>query len=195
MALWIPCRRRTTRISVEVSMSHLRLAPLAAAIGVLLIAHSTAAQQEKPARTIRLDDGISVPIAPLWQFRALKGSTKLELTVAEGPLLRMAVYFTVEKRRSASDALQRAAEIVGPPAPEDRRFLINGWPAVEATRLIPVPERTRDAAEEEKPEREQPPRATFERRYVISSSPGPPWRVPCAETTTASTSTSRSSPP
>ena len=48
----------------------------------------------------------------------------------------MAVYFTVEKRRNASDALQRAVDILGPPGPQDRHFLVNGWPAIEATRLI-----------------------------------------------------------
>jgi hypothetical protein len=120
-------------------MFNRRLASLAAAIGGLLLPCSIAAQQAQGTRAVRIDQGISVRVAPLWQSRPLTGSTKLELTVAEGPALRMAVYVTVENRRTASDALQRAAEIVGPPAPDDRRFLVNGWPAVSATRSIDLP--------------------------------------------------------
>lgn len=95
----------------EAAMPNLRLASLLLAIGVLLIPTSTFAQQEKGARTVRLDEGINVRIAPVWQYRQLapSGATKLELTVAEGSALRMAVYVTVERRRNASDALQRAS--------------------------------------------------------------------------------------
>ena len=148
-------------------MSRLRLASLAAALAGLLIPGSASAQQEKTPRTVRLDEGISVQVAPLWQARTLKGgSTKLELLVADGPLLRMAVYFTVEKRRSPTDALQRAAEIVGPPAPEDRRFLVNGWPAVEATRMIDVPQVSQEKEKSEAAsgkENQEPAVAKFER--------------------------------
>ena len=146
-------------------MSQLRFAPLVAIIG-LLITGSTAAQQEKAPRTVRLDEGISVPVAPIWKSRPLAGSTKLELTVADGPLLRMAVYFTVEKRRSPSDALQRVAEISGPPAREDRRFLVNGWPAVEATRMLDVPQTSQEKEKPEQESRETHPQieiAKFER--------------------------------
>ena len=133
-------------------MFRLRAISLAAA-AALLIPASGVAQQEKEARPIRLDEGISVQVAPPWRSRQLppSGTTKLELTVADGGALRMAVYFTVEKRRSPADALQRVAEIAGPPAAEDRRFLVNGWPAIEATRMLDVPQTSQ---EKEKPESE-----------------------------------------
>jgi hypothetical protein len=134
-------------------MFHFRLAALVAAIGGSLIPCSTSAQQERSAREVTIDDGIRVQVAPIWRSRQLpsSGTTKLELTAADGPLLRMAVYFTVEKRRSPADVLQRVAEISGPPAREDRRFLVNGWPAVEATRMLDVPQTSQ---EKEKPEPE-----------------------------------------
>lgn len=138
-------------------MSNLRLASLVAAIGGLLFPDSTVAQQEQAARAVRIDEGISVQVAPIWQSRPLAGSTKLELTVTDGTVLRMAVYVTVENRRSPSDALQRAAEIAGPPAPEDRRFLVHGWPAVEATRMIDLPRVAQEKAGQE------PAVAKFER--------------------------------
>ncbi len=131
-------------------MSHLRLASLVAIVGALLIPGAILAQKEQETQTIRIDEGISVQVAPIWKSRQLAGSTKLELTVVEGSALRMVVYFSVEKRRSPSDAVQRAAEITGPPAPEDRRFLVNGWPAVEATRMIDLPQMTRDKAAQER---------------------------------------------
>src|SRR5260370_27077314 len=125
-------------------MSHGRLVSLVAILGLLLIPDSILAQKEQEARVVRIDVGITVPVAPIWKSRSLAGSTKLELTAADGPLLRMAVYFTVEKRPSPSDALQRVAAISAPPAPQDRRFLVNGWPAVEATRIIDVPQTSQD---------------------------------------------------
>ncbi len=82
----------------------LRLAPLVAVIGGLLIPGYAFAQKEQEARVARLDEGISVRVAPTWKSRPLAGSTKLELTVTDGAVLRMAVYFTVESRRSVSDA-------------------------------------------------------------------------------------------
>jgi len=81
--------------------------------------------------------------------------------VTDGALLRMAVYFTVESRRSVSDALQRAAEIAGPPGPEDRAFLVNGWPAVEATRLMGLPRVAQEKAQEKAGQ--EPEVAKFER--------------------------------
>ncbi len=154
-------------------MSHLRLASLLA-LGALLIPASALAQEEKGPRIVRLDEGITVRISPLWQSHPLaqNGATKLELIVSEGTALRMAVYFTVEKRRDASDALQRVADIVGPPGPQDRHFLVNGWPAIEATRMIDVPrvnhERDEKAAQEtagqgSRENRQEPRIAKFER--------------------------------
>jgi hypothetical protein len=139
----------------------LRLALLLAVIGGVLIPGSAFAQKEQEARVARIDEGISVRVAPTWKSRPLAGSTKLELTVTEGAVLRMAVYFTVESRRSVSDALQRAAEIAGPPAPEDRSFLVNGWPAVEVTRLIDLPQVSQEKAQEKA--RREPEVAMFER--------------------------------
>ena len=141
--------------------NQLRLAPLVAVIGGLLIPGFAFAQKEREARVVRIDEGISVRVAPTWQSRPLAGPMKLELTVTDGAVLRMAVYVTVESRRSVSDALQRAAEIAGPPGPEDRAFLVNGWPAVEATRLIDLPRVAQEKAQE-RPGQE-PEVATFER--------------------------------
>jgi hypothetical protein len=139
---------------------------LVAILGLLLIPDSILAQKEQEARAVRIDEGITVQVAPIWKSRSLAGSTKLELTAADGPLLRMAVYFTVEKRRSPSDALQRVAEISGPPAPQDRRFLVNGWPAVEATRMIDVPQTSQEREKPVQESREGHPQieiAKFER--------------------------------
>ena len=120
-----------------------RVLPLALVAGALLIPSLALAQQrekENEPRVVQLADGISVRVTPIWTVRPLKaGPTKLELSVVEGSALRMVVYFTVEGRRSKSDALQRAAEIAGPPAPEDRLFLLDGWPAVESTQTIDLP--------------------------------------------------------
>jgi hypothetical protein len=126
----------------------LRLVPLVAVFGGLLIPIYAFAQKEQEARAVRLGDGINVRVAPSWQSRTLAGPTKLELTVTDRAVLRMAVYFTVESRRSVSDALQRAAEIAGPPGREDRAFLVNGWPAVEATRAIDIPRVSQEKAQE-----------------------------------------------
>ncbi len=136
-------------------MPTLRLAPVLAVVGAFLVPGPAFAQKEPEARTIRLDEGISVRVPPIWQSRTLAGPTKLELTVSEGSALRMIVYFTVEKRRSALDALQRAAEIAGPPAPEDRLFLVSGWPAVEATRMIDLPRVSQEKPSPEKAEQEK----------------------------------------
>ncbi|MEO8191243.1 MAG: hypothetical protein ABI682_12955 [Acidobacteriota bacterium] len=155
-------------------MFHLRPASLLLALAALLIATTAPAQGEKAPRTVRLDEGITIPIAPLWQYRQLapSGATKLELTIADATSLRMAVYITVEKRRNASDALQRAADILGPPGPEDRHFLVNGWPAIEATRMIDVPTMSREPDEKAEKEktgqqsrefRQEPKAAKFER--------------------------------
>jgi len=139
----------------------LRRLPLAAVLGGLLIPGSAFAQKEQEGRVVRIDEGISVRVARTWQSRPLAGSTKLELTVTDGALLRMAVYFTVESRRSVSDALQRAAEIAGPPGPEDRAFLVNGWPAVEVTRLMDLPRVAQEKAQEKAGQ--EPEVAKFER--------------------------------
>src|SRR5260370_14997814 len=147
-------------------MSHVRLVSLVAIRGLLLIPDAILAQKEQEARAVRIDEGITVQVAPIWKSRSLAGSTKLELTAADGPLLRMAVYFTVEKRRSPSDALQRVAEISGPPAPQDPRFLVNGWPAVEATRMLDVPQTSQEREKPEQESREGRPQievAKFER--------------------------------
>ena len=189
-------------------MSHLR-PPSLLALAALLIATATPAQQEKAARTVRLDEGITIPIAPLWQYRQLapSGATKLELTIAEGTALRMAVYITVEKRRSASDALQRVAAIVGPPGPQDRHFLVNGWPAIEATRMIDVPTVSREPDEKSEQEkagqgsreyRQEPRAAKFERtmtaiaaadRTSSSSSASTTWPTRACARPAASSST------
>ena len=143
-------------------MPAFRIAPLAAAVGALLGPSLSLAQNEKEGRSIPLDKDITVRVAPLWSSRTFaSGPTKLELSVIEGSALRMVVYFTVEKRRSPSDAVQRAAEIAGPPDPEDRLFRLDGWPAVEATRTFDLPEVTqekesRDEKELREPEREVP---------------------------------------
>ncbi|HYK42207.1 MAG TPA: hypothetical protein VE007_07425, partial [Thermoanaerobaculia bacterium] len=132
-------------------MPNSRVGSLATALAALLLPAALLAQKDERAQTVRLDEGITVQVAPLWRSRPLppSGPTKLELTVADGPLLRMAVYFTVEKRRDAADALQRVAEISGPPAEKDRRFLVNGWPAVEATRTIDVPQTSQEKEKQE----------------------------------------------
>jgi len=123
---------------------------------VSLCVSSAFAQQDQRTRVVTVDEGITLRVPPAWRLTPLKGPVKLELTRAEGGAIAMAVYVTVERRRGASDAVQRVAEIAGPPAPEDRLFVMQGWPAVEATRLIEVPR-----AVDEKPGEQQIPR--FER--------------------------------
>ena len=121
-------------------MPAFRIAPLAAAAGALLIPGLSLAQNAKEGRSIPLDKDITVRVAPIWKAQSFTaGPTKLELTVGDRGALRMVVFFMVEGRRSASDALQRAAEIAGPPDPKDRLFLLDGWPAVEATRTFDLP--------------------------------------------------------
>lgn len=129
-----------------------------------LISGPVLAQKEKATRAVRIDEGINVQVSPIWQSRGLTGPTRLELTIADGSALRMVVYFTVENRRSASDALQRAAEIAGPPSPEDRLFLVNGWPAVEVTRLIDLPQVSRQ--ERPEPQKEGLEKAEVEERTI-----------------------------
>src|SRR5260370_664634 len=67
-------------------MSHGRLVSLVAILGLLLIPDSILAQKEQEARVVRIDVGITVPVAPIWKSRSLAGSTKLELTAADGRL-------------------------------------------------------------------------------------------------------------
>ena len=110
---------------------------------VSLCVSSAFAQQDQRTRVVTVDEGITLRVPPAWRLTPLKGPVKLELTRAEGGAIAMAVYVTVERRRGASDAVQRVAEIAGPPAPEDRLFVMQGWPAVEATRLITARERGR----------------------------------------------------
>ena len=137
--------------------SRLRLAAVALFAAAPLLSQSDSSGKE--SRSVRVDEGISVRVPPLFSTRSFeKGTTRLELTVSEGPVLRSVVYVTVEKRRSPQDALQRAAEISGPPSPDDRLFLVSGWPAVEATRTIELPRVMRDqeAAPPAKPGEEKP---------------------------------------
>src|SRR5262245_60109008 len=132
-------------------MPAFRVTSLAVIAVALLVPSLALAQKEKEPGVVRLAEGISVRVAPIWTSRpSAAGPTKLELSVVDVSALRMVVYFTVEARRSPSDALQRAAEIAGPPAPEDRLFLVNGWPAVEATRTLDMrqPSQEKEARDE-----------------------------------------------
>ncbi len=153
-------------------MSHLRLACLVALTGGLLIPDALLAQKEQAKQTIRLDEGISVQVDPIWKSRQLAGSTKLELSIIEGSALRMVVYFSVEKRRSPSDALQRLAEITGPPGPEDRRFLVNGWPAVEATRMLDLQRVQQEKPGEEPREKGREPEVAKYERTITAIAAG-----------------------